>query len=145
MQYYTKVFPNSKIITLQRYPEGITEGPMAGMGGKVLTGVFELQGVQFMCLDGGPGVFKMDGAVSFLVECESQEEVDHYWSALSAVPEAEQCGWCRDKFGVTWQINPKRLPELLMDPDKAKAGRVMQAMMQMKKIVVADLEKAAQG
>ncbi len=146
MHFYVSVFPNSKITTLQRYPEGITEGPIAGMDGKVLTGIFELNGMQFMCLDGGPGVFSFDkAAISFQIECENQEEVDHYWNKLSAVPEAEQCGWVKDKFGIAWQITPKQLGKLLMDPDKEKSGRVMAAMMQMKKIIIADLEKAAAG
>src|SRR5438552_1690672 len=86
MQFYTSIFPNSRIVSIQRYPEGIKEGPMAGFDGKVLTGVFELMGQQFMALDGGPGVFPQSGVVSFHVECEDQKEVDHYWNSLSAHP-----------------------------------------------------------
>lgn len=144
MQFYTSIGKNSKIVSITRYPEGATEGPMAGMGGKVLTGIFELEGQRFMCLDGGP-LWSFTGAISFQLECETQEEVDHYWSNLSATPEAEQCGWLKDKFGLSWQIIPKRLGELLTDPDKEKAGGVLQAMLKMKKIVIADLEAAAQG
>ena len=116
---------------------------MKGMEGKVLTGVFELEGQRFMALDGGP-YFKPSGAVSFYLECETQEEVDYYWSRLSAGgdPKAQQCGWLQDKYGFSWQIIPKALPELLNDPDKEKSGRVMQAMLQMKKIDIEELKKA---
>lgn len=151
MNFYTSVFasaPNaqgeSKVESITRYPEGFTEGPMAGMDGKVLTGVFSLAGQKFMCLDGGP-IFKPSTATSMYVECETQEEVDHFWTKLSegGAPEAQQCGWLADKYGFAWQIIPKQLPELLANPDKAKSDRVMQTMLQMKKIVIADLEKAA--
>lgn len=145
MHFYTSVFKNSKIVLLKRYPEGVDVGPMKEMAGKVLTGIFELEGQQFMCLDGG-SVFTFDrAAISFQVECETQDEVDHYWKNLSAVPEAEQCGWLKDKFGIAWQIIPKQMGALLTDPDAEKSGRVMQAMLQMKKIVIADLEAAARG
>lgn len=144
MNFYVSVFKNSRIVEIARYPTDIQIGPMANMGGKVLTGVFELDGQQFMCLDGGP-VFSFSGAISFLVECEDQAELDHYWSALSAVPEAEQCGWCKDRYGLSWQIVPKGMSELMNNPDKAKSQRAMQAMMQMKKIDVAGLERAAKG
>jgi predicted 3-demethylubiquinone-9 3-methyltransferase (glyoxalase superfamily) len=142
MNFYTSVFKNSRIVSLKRYPEGVTEGPMAGMGGKVLTGIFELEGQSFMALDGGP-VFSFTGAISFQVECADQEEVDRYWNSLSADPASEQCGWLKDKFGISWQITPKRLGELLSDPDAAKADRVLQAMLKMKKIDIAALEAAA--
>ena len=97
-----------------------------------------------MCLDGGP-FFKPTGAISFLIECQTQEEVDHYWDRLSegGDPASQQCGWLTDKFGFSWQVNPRQLSALLKDIDKAKAGRVMQAMLGMKKIIIADLEKAA--
>jgi predicted 3-demethylubiquinone-9 3-methyltransferase (glyoxalase superfamily) len=144
MQFYTSVFPDSKIVSIERYPEGYTEGPLAGMSGKVITGIFELFGQQFMCLDGGP-LWSFTGAISFQVECDSQEELEKYWAAISADPASEQCGWCKDKFGLSWQIVPKRLGELLQDPDKAKAKRVMDAMMEMKKIDLPTLEKAAAG
>lgn len=141
MNFYTTVFEDSKIVTIKRYPEGFTEGPMAGMDGKVLYGEFELNGQKFICLDGGP-IFKFNESVSFIVDCADQEEVDYFWEKLSAVPESEQCGWLKDKFGVSWQIIPKQLGELMNDPDTEKANRVLQAMLQMKKIVIADLEKA---
>ncbi|MEO5927356.1 MAG: VOC family protein [Patescibacteria group bacterium] len=142
MNFYVSVFKNSKIVTIKRYPEGITEGPMAGMGGKVLTGVFELDGQQFMCLDGGPNVFQFSGAISFLVRCKDQEEIDYFWEKLSAVKAAEQCGWCTDQFGVTWQIVPQDMEQLLTGPDAAGSARAMQAMMQMKKIDIAELKRA---
>ena len=141
MNFYTSVFKNSKIISIQRYPDGPLEGPMKGFEGKVLTGIFELEGQRFMALDGGP-IFKFNESTSFYVECEDQEEVDYYWGKLSAVADSEQCGWLKDRFGLSWQIIPKRLGELLSDSDPTKSGKVMQAMLKMKKIVVADLEKA---
>ncbi len=144
MNYYTSVFKNSKIVSIMRYPDGPLEEPMKGMEGKVLTGIFELEGQQFMCLDGGP-IFKFNEAISFQVECADQEEVDYYWEKLSAVPESEQCGWCKDKFSVSWQIVPKQLGELLNDPDKEKADRVLQAMLQMHKIDIAGLQAAYDG
>ncbi len=104
----------------------------------------ELDGQKFTLLNGGP-LFKFTEAISFIVDCEDQEEVDKYWEKLSAVPESEQCGWCKDKFGVSWQIVPKQLGELLSDPDKEKAGRVMKAMLQMHKLDVAKLQEAAEG
>jgi predicted 3-demethylubiquinone-9 3-methyltransferase (glyoxalase superfamily) len=279
MNFYTGLFNDARIVTINRYPEGFKEGPMAGMGGKVLTAVFELAGLQFMALDGGPlfqftpavsffvnceteaevdklwdelsnggaiamplqaypfsqkfgwvvdkyglswqlnlagspqnitpfllfvgsegqaetavndyialfenaaishlthfeagepgieGTVKqaaftlhgqpfmaMDGgpahdftfteAISFYVACDTQEEVDHFWYALSAHPEAEQCGWLKDKYGVSWQIIPTALGELLSDPDPDKSRRVTEAMLQMKKIEIEGLERAYEG
>jgi len=136
LNYYVSVFPDAKILSIKRYPEGITEGPMAGMGGKILTAVFELCGQQFIALDGGP-IFKFNEAVSFTVQCKDQDEIDYFWEKLSAVPEAEQCGWVKDQFGLSWQILPENMGEL-MQSDKA-----MQVMLQMKKIIIADLEAAA--
>lgn len=144
INYYVSVFKDSKIVHIQYYPEGSEDPHLKGMEGKVITGVFELCGQRFMALDGGP-LFKFTEAISFMVDCETQEEVDHYWEKLSAVPESEQCGWCKDKYGVSWQIIPKQLGELLSDPDKEKAGRVMNAMMQMKKIDIAKLQEAYGG
>lgn len=146
MNFYTSIFPDSKIVSIKKYPAGIEEGPMKGMDGKVLTGVFELMGQKFMALDGGP-YFKPTGAVSQYVECETQEEVDRYWEKLTegGDPQAQQCGWLQDKYGFSWQIIPKLLPQLLADPDKEKSGRVMQAMMQMKKIESSVLQKAYDG
>ncbi|MDB5244217.1 MAG: hypothetical protein JWN18_87 [Parcubacteria group bacterium] len=143
INFYTSLFPDSKIVSIARYPDGPLEGPMKGMEGKVLTAVFELFGQRFMAIDGGPAL-QPSGAVSFYVDCKDQEEVDTYWNALAegADPESQQCGWIKDKYGFSWQIIPKQLPELLTDSDKEKAGRVMAAMMQMKKIDVAKLEEA---
>jgi predicted 3-demethylubiquinone-9 3-methyltransferase (glyoxalase superfamily) len=144
MNYYTDVFKNSKIVRLDRYPDGYTEGPLAGMGGKVLNGEFELDGQRFLCLDGGP-LFKFNESISFTIDCADQQEVDYYWERLSAVPESEQCGWCKDKFGVSWQVIPRRLGELLSSDDGEKAKRAMDAMLKMKKIDVAELERAYNG
>ncbi len=144
MKFYTSIFKNSKIVNIQRYPEGATQEHMKGMEGKVLTGVFELEGQKFMALDGGP-VFKFSEAISFYVECENQEEVDYLWEKLSAHKEAEQCGWLKDKFGLSWQIIPKQLVELMSDEDPQKAGRVINAMLQMKKIDVKKLQEAYEG
>lgn len=135
---------NSKIVSLQYYPDNVDEEHMKGMEGKVLTGIFELSGQRFMALDGGP-VFKFNESVSFYVECVDQGEVDYFWEKLSAVPESEQCGWLKDKYGMSWQIIPKQLGELLSDPDKEKSGRVMTAMLKMKKIDIAKLQEAAKG
>lgn len=151
INYYVSVFndsPNkaqeSKVISIQRYEEGMQTPDNDRMLGKVLTAIFELNGQKFIALDGGP-VFKLSEAISFEIECKDQAEVDYFWAKLSAVPESEQCGWCKDKFGLSWQIIPKRLGELLADPDKEKANRVMNAMLEMHKIVVEDLEKAYKG
>ena len=130
MNYYVSVFKNAKVLGISRGPDG-----------KAFTVSFELDGQEFMGLNAGP-MFKFNEAVSMYVNCEDQTEVDYFWSKLSAAPESEQCGWCKDKFGLSWQIIPKQLGELLGDPDPEKSGRVMQAMLQMKKIVVADLQKA---
>ncbi len=136
----------SKIVSINRYPEGPLEGPMKGLEGKVLTAVFELEDQKFMALDGGP-LFKASGAVSFYIECEKQEEVDHFWSRLSegGDPNSQQCGWLKDKYGFSWQVIPTALGRLLSDPDKEKSSRVMQAMMKMKKIDISELEKAHQS
>ena len=144
MNFYTSTFKNSKMVMIKRYPDGPLEGPMKGMEGKVLTGIFELEGQRFMALDGGP-IFKFNEAVSFQIECKDQEEVDYLWGQLSAHPESEQCGWVKDKFGLSWQIIPKVMGEMLTDKDPEKAGRVLQAMLQMKKIIIADLQKAYDG
>lgn len=133
----------SKIVHMQRYPEG-GEGPMKGMDGKVLTAIFELAGQKFMALDGGP-IFKFNESVSLYVECADQEEVDYFWEKFSAVPESEQCGWLKDKFGLSWQIIPAQLGELMSDPDPERAGRAMNAMLQMKKINIQKLQDAAEG
>ncbi len=151
MNYYVDVFngkPNSsntsKIISIQKYPDNVEEEHMKGMDGKVLTGVFELEGRQFMCLDGGP-IFKFNESISLYVECEDQAEVDYFWSKLSSVPESEQCGWCKDKFGLSWQIIPKRMGEVMSDPDPEKSKRAIEAMLKMHKIDIAKLEEAYEG
>ncbi len=149
MNYYVEVFnsapgsrKDSKINYIARYEKGLEAPGAAEMEGKVITGEFELAGQKFMCLDGGP-IFKFNEAVSLFVECQDQKEVDYFWGKLSAVPESEQCGWVKDKFGLSWQITPKRLMELLQDKDHQKSLRVANAMLKMKKIVIADLEQAA--
>ncbi len=149
IHFYVDVFSNAangsgKIVEITHYPEN-AEGPMKGFEGKVLNGIFELNGQRFIALDCGPGVWSFSGAISFLVDCENQEEVDYYWEKLSADPASEQCGWLKDKYGITWQIIPKQLGELLSDSDKEKAGRATHAMLQMKKIDIATLEKAFNG
>ncbi|MFI5205849.1 MAG: VOC family protein [Candidatus Paceibacterales bacterium] len=143
MNFYVGIFKSAKIVSTKRYPDGPLEGPMKGMEGKVLTAVFELEGQTFMCLDGGP-FFKPNNAISFYIECKDQQEVDYYWDKLAegGDPKMQQCGWVNDKFGFSWQIIPTALPKALNDPDKARAGRALQAMMKMKKIIVADLENA---
>lgn len=141
MNYYTSVFPNSRIITAETYPDESLDEHFKGMSGKIINGVFELDGQRFICLDGGP-IFAPNEAISFTVECQDQAEVDYYWQRLSHVPEAEQCGWCKDKFGLSWQIIPTRLGELLGGSDSESAGRATQAMMAMKKIDIAGLETA---
>lgn len=151
MNFYVEVFngsPNkkaeSKIVSIMRYPKGVEEEHIKGNEGKVLTGIFELEGHRYMALDGGP-IFKFNEAISFQIECQDQTEVDYFWGKLSAVKESEQCGWVKDKFGLSWQIVPKVLGEMLMDKDQAKSNRVLEAMLKMKKIVVEDLEKACKG
>jgi predicted 3-demethylubiquinone-9 3-methyltransferase (glyoxalase superfamily) len=132
---------DSRIVSISRYEEGMEVPGAEEMLGKVLTAIFELNGQRFMALDGGP-IFKFNEAVSFYVECEDQDEVDYFWTRLSAVPESEQCGWLKDKFGLSWQIVPRKMGELLSAPDKKKALAAMNAMLKMKKIVIADLQRA---
>ena len=135
--HYCALFPNSRIKHVARYGES---GP--GEPGSVMVVNFELDGHEFVALNGGPQ-FKFDEAISFQVDCESQEEVDHYWNGLVDGGEESQCGWLKDRFGLSWQIAPTRLKELLSDPDRERSQRVMRAMLQMKKIDVAALEEAA--
>ena len=151
IRYYVDVFneaphsrKNSKVNFIQRYEKGIETPGASEMEGKVLTGEFELDGQKFQALDGGP-IFKFNESVSLLVDCRDQEEVDYFWSKLSAVKESEQCGWCKDKFGLSWQIIPTRLGELLSDASREKAHRVANVMLQMHKIVIKDLEEAYKG
>ena len=135
--FYTSVFPNSKILDIARYGSA---GPRPE--GTVMTVSFELDGQEFLALNGGPD-FKFSEAVSFQVSCENQEEVDAYWSKLSEGGEEGPCGWLKDRFGLSWQIVPTALPRLLGDPDPEKAQRVMAAMLKMRKIEIAELEEAA--
>jgi predicted 3-demethylubiquinone-9 3-methyltransferase (glyoxalase superfamily) len=138
IRLYTSIFKNSKIHRINYWGEG-TPFPKD----QVMTGTFEIDGQQFHAFDAGP-MFRFTEAISMLVECKDQEEVDYYWNALTANGgEESQCGWLKDKFGLSWQIIPKALMEYNNDPDRAKATRVMQAMMKMKKIIIADLDKAA--
>lgn len=131
----------SRIVSITRYEKGMDVPGGDAMAGKVLTAIFELDGQWFMALDGGP-IFKFNEAVSFHVECEDQTEVDYFWSKLSAVPASEQCGWLKDRFGLSWQIVPKQMGQLLGDPNRKKALAATNAMLKMKKIVIADLQKA---
>jgi predicted 3-demethylubiquinone-9 3-methyltransferase (glyoxalase superfamily) len=140
LNFYAAVFKDSKIMNVSRYPEG---GP--GPAGSVMVGTMELAGQKFMAMNGGPH-FKFNEAISFVVNCEDQQEVDYYWQKLTADGGKEvQCGWLKDKFGLSWQITPTVLTKLLGDPDKAKSKRVFQAMMKMVKIDIAELERAADG
>ena len=137
-EFYVSVFPNSRIVDVQHYGEA---GPRPA--GSVMTVAFELEGQRFVALNGGPD-FTFNEAISFEVECGDQDEIDGYWSALTeGGGQPGPCGWLKDKFGVSWQIVPKRLTELLADSDRAKAQRVMAAMLQMGKIDIAELERAA--
>jgi predicted 3-demethylubiquinone-9 3-methyltransferase (glyoxalase superfamily) len=136
-RFYTSIFPNSRILEVARYGSA---GPRPE--GTVMTVSFELDGKRFVALNGGPD-FAFNEAVSFLVDCETQEEVDSYWNTLSEGGEHGPCGWLKDRFGLSWQIIPTALPRLLGDPDRKKAQRVMAAMLKMGKIDVAELERAA--
>jgi predicted 3-demethylubiquinone-9 3-methyltransferase (glyoxalase superfamily) len=138
-ELYTSVFPNSKILEIARYGEA---GPRPA--GTVMTVSFELKGQEFLALNGGPE-FTFSEAVSFQVMCESQGEVDHFWSKLGDGGEHGPCGWLKDRFGLSWQIVPTRLGELLGDPDPARAQRAMTAMLGMGKLDIAELERAAGG
>jgi predicted 3-demethylubiquinone-9 3-methyltransferase (glyoxalase superfamily) len=134
--FYTSIFKASRIVNVSRYGEA---GPRPA--GMVLTVTFQLEGQEFTGLNGGPE-FKFNEAISLLVNCESQEEVDELWDKLSAGGEKGPCGWLKDKFGVSWQIIPTVLPEMLQDEDSDRANRVMKAMLQMSKIDIGALEKA---
>jgi predicted 3-demethylubiquinone-9 3-methyltransferase (glyoxalase superfamily) len=138
---YTSLFPNSRIERVNRSPGETPSGPE----GMVLAVDFTLDGEPFIALNGGPN-FQFNEAVSFSIDCEDQSEVDRYWAALIADGgEPSVCGWLKDRFGVSWQVVPTRLPELLTDADEEKAKRVMRAMMSMRKIEIDELEEAAVG
>ena len=135
--FYTSVFPNSRIVEVARYGSA---GPRPE--GTVMTVAFELDGQTFTALNGGPE-FTFNEAISLEVSCKDQEEVDRFWNALSEGGEEGPCGWLKDRYGVSWQIIPTALPELLADPDREKSQRVMEAMLKMQKIEVDALERAA--
>lgn len=135
-RFYTSIFKNSKVGSISRYGDA---GP--GPAGKVMVAIFEIEGQQFLALNGGPQ-FKFTEAVSFVVNCETQAEVDDLWTKLAAGGEPRPCGWLRDKFGLFWQIVPTVLGKMLQDKDPAKSQRVMKAMLQMTKIEIAGLQRA---
>lgn len=138
-RFYTSVFKNSKIVDVTRYGPGM---PLPE--GSVMTVDFELDGQQFTALNGGPE-FQFTEAISFVVHCKSQEEVDHYWETLTEGGEEQMCGWLKDRYGVVWQIVPDALTEMLNDPDPEKAQRVTEAMLQMQKIEIPVLRRAYEG
>jgi len=140
--FYTSVFKNSKIVSIARY--GDEAAKASGMPkGTAMTVAFELDGQKFVALNGGPH-FKFTEAVSFVVNCKTQDEVDHYWEKLSAGGDekAQQCGWLKDKYGLSWQIVPTVMVEMLQDKDPKKSGRVMQALLKMKKLDIKTLKQA---
>ena len=139
MNFYASIVPNSKVLSVVRVGDA---GP--GPKGSVLTANFQLQGVEFLALNGGPQ-FKFTEAVSFIIYCETQEEVDRYWEKLSEGGRKDQCGWLKDKYGLSWQITPIQLPQMLKDKDPKKADRVMSAMMKMNKLDIKTLQQAYDG
>ena len=133
-EYYVSVFPDSKILSIQNYPNTLEEGLadfQLDMAGKVLLVEYEIAGMHFTAINGG-SIFKLSEATSFAVACKDQAEIDYYWEKLSAVPEAEQCGWCKDKFGLSWQIVPENMEELMQRPG------AYPKMMEMHKLIIAD-------
>src|SRR5882724_1157370 len=136
VRFYTSIFKRSKIGSMTRYGDA---GP--GPKGTVMSATFQLEGQEFMALNGGP-MFTFSPAISFFVNCETQAEVDELWTKLSAGGKEDQCGWLKDKYGLSWQIIPKALMELMRDTDTAKSSRVMKAMLQMTKIDIAALKRA---
>jgi predicted 3-demethylubiquinone-9 3-methyltransferase (glyoxalase superfamily) len=139
MNHYVGIFKNAKILSVTRYGDG-GRGP----AGAVMTCSFEIEGMRFIALNGGPA-FSFTEAISLLVSCESQPEIDELWEKLSAGGEKGRCGWLKDCFGISWQIVPRLLGEMLQDPDREKSGRVMQAMLQMDRIDLARLREAYAG
>ena len=143
-KYYVSIFKNSKLGRITRYPkEGFEVHKRAP--GSVLTVEFELEGQQFLALN-GPDV-KFNESVSFIVNCDTQKEIDYYWDKLGAGgdPNAQQCGWLKDKFGLSWQITPAELQEMISDKDPSKVGRVMETFMPMKKLIIAEIREAYEG
>ena len=139
VRFYTSIFPKSKIGRITKYLGGT---PMPA--GTVMTIEFTLDGQEYVALNGGPS-FKFTEAFSLSVDCKDQEEIDRYWKALSAGGEEIMCGWLRDKFGMHWQVGSKRITDLIADSDPEKAQRAFNAMMTMKKLVIADVERAVEG
>ena len=139
MNHYISIFPDSKVVSVSRYGDA---GP--GPKGTVMVANFQLAGQEFMALNGGPE-FKFTEAISFSVDCKSQDEVDRFWNRLSDGGEEGPCGWLKDKYGLSWQINPTVLGEMLNDPDPVKSKSVMEAMLEMKKIDIEGLKKAYHG
>jgi predicted 3-demethylubiquinone-9 3-methyltransferase (glyoxalase superfamily) len=137
--FYVSIFKNSRVVMTARYGDA---GP--GPAGSVMTVVFELDGQEFIALNGGPQ-FTFTEAISFSVECRTQQEVDEYWAKLSDGGEEGPCGWLKDRYGLSWQINPAVLGKMLSDPDPVKSKRVMEAMLTMKKIDIAGLKRAYEG
>jgi predicted 3-demethylubiquinone-9 3-methyltransferase (glyoxalase superfamily) len=139
-QFYTSVFPNSRVLEVARYGEA---GP--GQAGSVMSVRFALDGNEFVALNGGPEYYGFNLAVSFYVDCKSSEEVDHYWAALTDGGKEDRCGWLQDRFGLSWQIVPEGLPALLGDPDPERSRRAAQAMFTMTKLDIRAMERAAAG
>lgn len=135
MDFYTSIFKNSEIISVEKYPDESIDPHFKGMSGRVINGVFRLDNQEFVCIDGGPQ-FKFNEAISFAINCKDQAEIDYFWEKLSSNPDAEACGWCRDKFGISWQILPENMAELMNGEASVKA------MMQMKKIDIEGLKSA---
>jgi len=139
MEFYTAIFKHSKLLSVSRYGEA---GP--GPKGTVMVGAFELEGQRFLALNGGPR-FKFTEAISLVIDCETQEEIDYFWDKLSAGGQTQACGWLKDKFGLSWQVVPSVLSELMQDQDPQKSKRVMEAMLQMVKFDIARLQTAHAG
>jgi len=144
-KFYVSIFPNSSIGRISRYGKAGYETHKRPEGA-VMTVMFTLDGVEMMALNGGP-IFKFNEAISLVVNCETQAEIDRYWNALGegSDPNSHVCGWLKDKFGLSWQIVPVQLGKMMSDPDRAKAGRVMEALLKMKKLDLAALERAYKG
>jgi len=142
-QFYVSIFKNAKIRAISHYAEAGHE-IHGRQPGSVMTVAFEIDGQAFVALNGGPH-FKFNEAISLQINCETQEEIDHFWNKLTANGQAGPCGWLKDRYGVSWQVVPAVLPEMLMDPDAEKVERVTKAFLQMKKFDVAALERAHAG
>jgi predicted 3-demethylubiquinone-9 3-methyltransferase (glyoxalase superfamily) len=144
-RFYTGIFKNSRLGTITRYTEA-GHDVHGGTAGQVMVVEFELNGQRFTALNGGPH-FKFNEAISLQIMCKTQDEVDHYWNKLSegGEPKAQQCGWLKDRYGLSWQVVPTVLIEMMSDPDREKAGRTMEAMLKMKKLDIAALKRAYEG